>query len=1205
MLDNGSRDEGREFQKAQAMWAAGKMDDDAYLAAYAKYVGKLDGTAKINAQQSLDRERYTFARNDIVARIDAGDESAWNQLLAYDRASLSGLATDNEEYQRRLSYMRSTQNSIFSAKYSEITQKVQNGQMTTRQLYSWLQQQRSSGLTSGNGALARDISQRIEATKVALANEQREKVYSKYADGKMSPSEFINYARTQRNQFRKGTSQYAQWNGRASAARLAMQDSRMGYRWGLSEQYHSNQQKLQQPPPGQKGAATRTIYSDGVWTDVPVDVPPTPAQAESYANYQKEQELLKAEQKAIERRLSNAGMDFVEPSQMVKFYRKRQKGVVKGTSEWLALQDQIDQFRDAGATWDMFNTDTGFFPTKVGSKFMSKTAGRKIPGEEQITVNSFMRALGSQYGGGKQQKRLGVHNRYGINNEEWKAWAGEYLGDASAKQTPDNLKNVTRARLEDLHRKYGSWAMVGHAWMNGANEDASISAWDGESKKFVSSLWRDMGMGPLPKEWTFKAPKPAAATGEGAVPPADAIQQIDGRPEAPRLYAFDQEGEVPQGGERRLQKTAGLEGMGTGEFDHMYKAARSAFLNGETSFMHNGTNYSFPADLAARARVMGEMDFARTELKYKDWKEAEAVVAARGTAATAEDIDRADDKRMQHVGAFDTAGQNAIDMLFMQQKEGSYDPKTGVDKAVEGPGIFNYNPGADAQRIGELTKAGVQAHIDAGDEWFASGHKTQAIIEYGLASQMAKSATPHLQQLDAMVQEATKMVQERGTNVTEEQSDDIEAIVDFKDTYGITDLEANIQTQRDEVLKWVQLDEGGNIMWAKDGENVVDRAGTVNVLKHNEGGGEDTIVPMYLDKSVQPGQDIGTLEEASILEGHLRGAVTIKGDTIIAQLPYEEDVIGIILTDDGGQVPIKGKKISTNINGLHQTSIENPFLPGTFQTVDADTDQPLGMIFKAPEGMSSEVDQFGNQRISWDDPTQDRVLSLSWDPNNAAYTIFEQLPDPWFGDAPPPKELGNLGNNPDLAAQIFETFPRDLSGVPKMAIPAQQQFGVHIGMSAEQYGNQMQVEADAAKRQMEADKQRRAYSEKQIQALPAQNQAEARKIAAMMTPVTPTTTISDDMRSVSSSLSQPIEKPVAGVRPAPAPTVRQPEPSEGTPIDATPRDPIDLSRFAQVRPTTIAAPIRPTGTKPKIATPKTTPTTAPRRPAQPRGPLKL
>jgi hypothetical protein len=108
-------------------------------------------------------------------------------------------------------------------------------------------------------------------------------------------------------------------------------------------------------------------------------------------------------------------------------------------------------------------------------------------------------------------------------------------------------------------------------------------------------------------------------------------------------------------------------------------------------------------------------------------------------------------------------------------------------------------------------------------------------------------------------------------------------------------------------------------------------------------------------------------------------------------------------------------------------------------------------------------------------------------------------------------------------------------------------------MSAEQYGNQMEVEAAAAKRLVDANRQRRAYSEKNIQALPAGNQAEARKIAAMMSPVAPTTTISDDMRSVASALSVPVENPVARFgTPSSSPPPRQPYASQRPKIDSKP-----------------------------------------------------
>jgi len=176
VLPDNSADDGYEFQKAQALWAAGKMSDDAYLAAYQKYVNGLDkkSSTYVNAKQSLDRERYTMARNDIVARIDAGDESAWNALLAFDRQSLSGLNQNSEEYQQRLQYVRSTQQSMFNIQYSEMAAKVSAGKMTNQQMYSWLRGQARGNLTANNGALAQQIDEYAEAMSLTIANERRE-----------------------------------------------------------------------------------------------------------------------------------------------------------------------------------------------------------------------------------------------------------------------------------------------------------------------------------------------------------------------------------------------------------------------------------------------------------------------------------------------------------------------------------------------------------------------------------------------------------------------------------------------------------------------------------------------------------------------------------------------------------------------------------------------------------------------------------------------------------------------------------------------------------------------------------------------------------------------------------------------------------------------------------------------------------------------
>jgi hypothetical protein len=242
----------------------------------------------------------------------------------------------------------------------------------------------------------------------------------------------------------------------------------------------------------------------------------------------------------------------------------------------------------------------------------------------------------------------------------------------------------------------------------------------------------------------------------------------------------------------------------------------------------------------------------------------------------------------------------------------------------------------------------------------------------------------------------------------------------------------------------------------------------------------------------------------------------------------------------------------------------------------------------------------GAQRISWDDE-EGTTFTLGWDGKTASHTVFKQPKGPLIGDRPPPQEIGNLGNNPNLAEQIGTMFTRDMTGVPKMAVPAQSQVGLHMGESAEQYGHRMTVENEAAKRLSAADRQAAHYSEQKIQALPAQNQAEARKIGAMLAQPAPRQPITDDMRTISSKLSEPIEQPA---QPAPSGSPRpvaQPSAAPGTAIDATPRPSFDLAKFMSqtpITPTTSPTP----SSGPKMATPKVT---DPRRPAPPTGPLRL
>lgn len=508
VLDAG-REKGIEFQKAQAAWAAGKITDDAYLGAYQKYVGTLpkNSSARINAEEGLARERYTLARNDITARIDAGDEQGWEALLAFDRASLAGLQTNNEEYQRRLGYLRSTQQSYFNDQWNKKAKAFQMQRITATQLRSWLQGALGSSLTDDNAALRTDIGGRIDDLTYSITEERREEVFRRWSDGDMDPGEFLVYARQQLHQFAQGTAEYKQWKERLVDARANVAEANLLYRWQLSAQYFENRQQLQAPPPGGKGEASRTIYTEGGWKTVPVETPPSPADQEAYAEWQQSQGLLQEQQRRIERSMAAIGGQFVTPDQMVGWYRDQQGRTAKGTPAWFALQEKIASYRDTQMVWETFNTDNGYFPVITkGGKLIQNTQGRRLPGEESVTVATFMRALGSQFGG-KKVDQLGGVNRFGVDKEQWKAWAQQFLGDASARQSPKNMELVVRSKLTELHKTYGSWALVADWWANGSLTGNGVTDWSGGTREFVDSIWRMMGLGSLPSSWTFDPSK--------------------------------------------------------------------------------------------------------------------------------------------------------------------------------------------------------------------------------------------------------------------------------------------------------------------------------------------------------------------------------------------------------------------------------------------------------------------------------------------------------------------------------------------------------------------------------------------------------------------------------------------------------------------------------------------------------------------------
>ena len=59
----------------------------------------------------------------------------------------------------------------------------------------------------------------------------------------------------------------------------------------------------------------------------------------------------------------------------------------------------------------------------------------------------------------------------------WRAWAGRYLGNSYAKQTPTNQEIVATAKVRALYRGLNSWRRVAYWWLTGSSRTTGWSAY--------------------------------------------------------------------------------------------------------------------------------------------------------------------------------------------------------------------------------------------------------------------------------------------------------------------------------------------------------------------------------------------------------------------------------------------------------------------------------------------------------------------------------------------------------------------------------------------------------------------------------------------------------------------------------------------------------------------------------------------------------
>jgi len=119
----------------------------------------------------------------------------------------------------------------------------------------------------------------------------------------------------------------------------------------------------------------------------------------------------------------------------------------------------------------------------IGSVAPTATLASDPPG-----LARFMYALGKVESGGDYYARnasSGAYGKYQIMPASWRAWAGRYLDDPSARTTPANQDAVAAGKLRSLHASLGTWRRTAYWWLTGSSR---TSGWSSSATRYVDRL---------------------------------------------------------------------------------------------------------------------------------------------------------------------------------------------------------------------------------------------------------------------------------------------------------------------------------------------------------------------------------------------------------------------------------------------------------------------------------------------------------------------------------------------------------------------------------------------------------------------------------------------------------------------------------------------------------------------------------------------
>jgi hypothetical protein len=100
----------------------------------------------------------------------------------------------------------------------------------------------------------------------------------------------------------------------------------------------------------------------------------------------------------------------------------------------------------------------------------------------------FKTAIGHVESGGDyyaRNARSGAYGKYQIMPSSWRAWAGRYLGNAYARQTPVNQEIVAGAKFRALYAGLHSWRRVAYWWLTGSSR---TYGWSYAATRYVNRV---------------------------------------------------------------------------------------------------------------------------------------------------------------------------------------------------------------------------------------------------------------------------------------------------------------------------------------------------------------------------------------------------------------------------------------------------------------------------------------------------------------------------------------------------------------------------------------------------------------------------------------------------------------------------------------------------------------------------------------------